>query len=87
MHALSTEDFLGTNFSLTANFSVVNLYGMMRMKGFAEALTQGLLHRSCMYCVRGSIPTQPAVRTPYTRSSENAVEAKFAKFPSTRFGE
>jgi hypothetical protein len=35
VHALSTEDFLGTNFSL---------------------------------------------RTPYTRSSENVVEAKFAKF-------
>ena len=47
---------------LTANFSVVDLYGMMRTKGFAEALTQGLLDRLCMYGVRGSIPTQPAVR-------------------------
>src|SRR5215208_571378 len=47
--------------AVTANFSVVDLYGMMRMKGFAEGLTQGLLHRSCMYGVRGSIPTQPAV--------------------------
>ena len=34
---------------------------MMRTKGFAEGLTQGLLDRSCMYGVRGSIPTQPAV--------------------------
>jgi hypothetical protein len=46
---------------LTGNFSVVDLYRMMRTKGFAEGLTQGLLDRSCMYGMRGSIPTQPAV--------------------------
>jgi hypothetical protein len=45
----------------TANFSVVNLYRMMRTKGFAEGLTQSLLDRSGMYGVCGSIPTQPAV--------------------------
>jgi hypothetical protein len=61
----------GSTFMLTAiaaNFSVVDLYGMMRTKGFAEGLTQGLLDRSCMYGVRGSIPTQPAVRALYLKS-------------------
>ena len=53
----------------TANFSVVDLYGMMRTKGFAEGLTQGLLDRSCMYGVRGSIPTQPAVKAQFRRRS------------------
>ena len=47
----------------TANFSVVDLYRMVRTKGFAEGLTQGLLDRSCMYGACGSIPTQPAVRS------------------------
>jgi hypothetical protein len=40
---------------------VVDLYRMMRTKGFAEGLTRGLLDRSCMYGVCGSILTQPAV--------------------------
>ncbi len=45
----------------TANFSVVDLYRMMRTKGFDEGLTRGLLGRSCVHGVCGSIPTQPAV--------------------------
>jgi len=36
---------------------------MVRTKGFAEGLTQGLLDRSCMYGACGSIPTQPTVRS------------------------
>src|SRR5215212_9239889 len=54
----------GSSRLLTANFSVVDLYRMMRTEGFAEGLTRGLLDRSCMYGVCGSIPTQPAVRNP-----------------------
>jgi hypothetical protein len=57
---------------VTANFSVVDLYRMMRTKGFAEGLTRGLLDRSCMYGMCGSIPTQPAVRS-YIRASEGRV--------------
>src|SRR5215212_8931676 len=47
--------------ALTANFSVVDLYRMMRTKGFAEELTRGLLGRSCVHGACGSIPKRPAV--------------------------
>jgi hypothetical protein len=56
------------NNGITANFSVVDLYRMMRTKGFAEGLTWGLLDRSCMYGMCGSIPTQPTVTCQWYQS-------------------
>jgi hypothetical protein len=48
---------------------------MMRTKGFAEGLTQGLFDRSCMYGVRGSITTQPAVNTVFRRVTIATIDA------------
>jgi hypothetical protein len=60
----------------TANFSVIDLYRMMRTKGFDEGLTQGLLDRSCMDRVRGSIPTQPAVGAAWGNSEKPSADPR-----------